>query len=383
MTESKLKLDYYDIVRQKMAVGPLQVPKHEKFFELLKIFWDEEVIKVLAHFPKAGEVISLQELVEKTGMEKRQIKRILKKATKKRTLSRVGKGYSLEPLVPGIFEAYFLANGDTPENMQKVAEIFRWIFDNMETLEAEGNSAIAKDWSFLRPLLPIESKEKLIKVDEAVDAHTQVLPYELVEDLINNSEYFAKIPCQCRLIGEKTGNPCEVAPTEMGCFIAGRAAQAVSGLGMGTPLTKEEAIEYMKATEKAGLIHATSNSKGGEHLMFICNCCSCHCGVVHPTKEHDFKTLNPSNFQPQIDAELCILCKVCEKKCPMDAITYQETPEEKMVINFEACVGCGVCAANCKQNALTMHKVSDKVPPKVNLIGDKLFMQTLRDLLTS
>ena len=383
MTESKLKLDYYDIVRQKLAVGPLQAPKHEKIFELLKVFWDEDTVKVLAHFPNAGETISLEELAEKSGMEKKQIRRLLKKATKKKTLSQIGKEYSLEPLAPGIFEAYFISSGDTPENTQKAAEIFRWLFKNVETLEAEGHSMIDKNWSFMRPLLPIESKEKLIKIDESVDAHSQVLPYELVEDLINKNEYFAKVPCQCRMIAEKSGEPCEVAPTEMGCFLTGRGAQAAAAFGWGTALTKEEAIEYIKETEKAGLIHCTSNSMGGEHLLFICNCCSCCCGVVHPTKQHDFKTLTPSNFQPQIDTELCILCKTCLKKCPLDAITYKESPEEKMVINYDVCVGCGVCAANCKKNALTMKKVHDNIPPKVNKIGDKMFMQTMRDLLTS
>ncbi len=54
MTEVKLetKLDYYEIVRQKLYMGPLAAPKIEKTYDLMKVYWNEETIKILAHFPK-------------------------------------------------------------------------------------------------------------------------------------------------------------------------------------------------------------------------------------------------------------------------------------------------------------------------------------------
>ncbi len=36
------ELDYYDIVRQKLVLGPLNAPKHRKVTKLLKVFWNEE-----------------------------------------------------------------------------------------------------------------------------------------------------------------------------------------------------------------------------------------------------------------------------------------------------------------------------------------------------
>ncbi|MFX0006529.1 MAG: 4Fe-4S binding protein [Promethearchaeota archaeon] len=39
MTEA----DYYEIIRQKLVLGPLYAPKHKKVVEFLKIFWNEEV----------------------------------------------------------------------------------------------------------------------------------------------------------------------------------------------------------------------------------------------------------------------------------------------------------------------------------------------------
>ena len=98
-----------------------------------------------------------------------------------------------------------------------------------------------------RPLLPYDAEEKLIKIDKSLDVKSEVLPYELVKDMIDKNEIFAVIPCQCRLIGEYTGEPCEVAPAEMGCFVTGAGAESLIQQGA-KRLIKEEAIEFIKET---------------------------------------------------------------------------------------------------------------------------------------
>jgi len=291
-------------------------------------------------------------------------------------------GYGLEPLAPGVFEAYFIARQDTPENIEKAGKIYRWLFKNVKELEALGYHVIDKNFEFFRPLLPIETREKLLNIDEEVTTESKVLPYELVEDLINKNDFWAYIPCQCRMIGEISGEPCERAPASMGCFVTGRGARALTSFGWATPLeNREAAIEYLKKTEKAGLVHLTSNSKGGEHLTFICNCCPCHCGVLMPTKEHGFKLATPSNFKPKINQELCVECETCLKKCPMEAITHPS--EGVMKIDLSRCIGCGICASNCPKNAITLEKMNNKIPPNIKKIGNKMFMKMLSELLTS
>ena len=370
------EIDYYERVRQKLSVGPVIAPKHEKIYELLKIFWDKETIKLLSFFPQIGKLISISELEEKSDLSRTEIKKLLKIAVKKKTLNKAGSRYGLEPILPGVFEAYFIAREDSEENLKNAAKIFRFLFKNLISPHI-----IQKDFELFRPLLPIESKDKLIEIDETIDSQSKVLPYELVEDLINKNNHFAVIPCQCRLVGELSGEPCEIATSEMGCFITGIGAQAIVNFGYGRALTKEEAIEYLKETEKAGLVHCTSNSYGGEHLIFICNCCPCHCGALRPTIKYKFHTVRPSNFEPQINPEICKRCKICLKKCPLEAISYHED-EDKMIINYDLCIGCGICATNCPQNAILMKKTRNIIPPKVKKIGDKTFMGHLMDLLS-
>ena len=364
------EIDYYEQVRQNLVLGPLYAPKHKKIIKLMKIFWNEEEIKILSHFGKVGNFINAKALEEKTGIPKDEIKRILDRSIKNGTLAKKGARYTLLPLLPGIFEKYFIVRKDTEENQKEAAKLYRDIFKKFVPAGAyEGKHKV------FRPLLPYEAKEKLIEINESLDYESQALPYELVKEMIDKNEDFAVIPCQCRLIGELTGEPCKCAPAEMGCFLVGIAAKMVPTIcDDARILTKEEAIQFLKDTEKAGLVHNASfgTTQSG---MFICNCCSCHCGALYPARLMHVKGANTSNYSPKINIELCVKCETCMRKCPGEAIYHRfpkeaDLSDEKMVIREELCIGCGVCAANCPKDAIKMIKVRENVPKKAPKFGD-------------
>ena len=202
---------------------------------------------------------------------------------------------------------------------------------------------------------------------------------------MDKNEIFAVIDCQCRLIGELSGEPCKVAPAAMGCFMVGIGAQnavqqQVSGVRQ---MNKEEAIEFLKETEKAGLVHNAIYDKGNESSLFVCNCCGCHCGAIFPAKQLNLIGVHPSNYAPKFDNELCSRCETCIKKCPNDAIYHKwpletDSSDERIVLREEYCLGCGVCAANCPESAIKMVKVRDDIPPERNKIGNKTFVEMIR-----
>ncbi len=364
------EIDYYDLIRQKLELGVLHAPKHKKILKLLKVFWDEDEIKLLSHFDKAGNFISKKELAEKSGIPKEEVKRILARSVKNGTIGNKGARYTLLPLIPGIFEKYFIVRKDNEENQKKAAQLF---WDIIREIKPQVD--FEKEVKSFRPLLPYEAKEKLIEINESLDYNSQALPYELVKEMIDQNEYFAVIPCQCRLVAELSGDPCECAPAEMGCFLAGIAARGILEMTDGArALTKEEAIQFLKDTEKAGLVHNASFGSE-ESGMFICNCCSCHCAALYPARVMHFKNTNTSNYTPKINMDLCVKCETCIKKCPSGAIYHKwpnetDSSDEKIVIREELCIGCGVCAANCPQDAIKMIKVRDVVPEKGPRYGD-------------
>ncbi|MHA2288199.1 MAG: hypothetical protein ACXABG_05385, partial [Promethearchaeota archaeon] len=201
------QVDNYEIVRQKLQLGPIIAPKHKKIFELMKIFWNEQEIEILSHFNKAGQLTSLSELIERTGVPRQEIKNLLERSVINGTLSKSRGKYKLIPILPGIFEKYYIARKDTEENQKKAAEIYRFLMKQSPDLEG-----INEKQKVFTPLLPYDAENKLIKIDETFDVESKVLPYEFVRDMIDKNESFAVISCQCRLIGEYTGEPCEVAP---------------------------------------------------------------------------------------------------------------------------------------------------------------------------
>ncbi|NVM53357.1 MAG: 4Fe-4S binding protein [Candidatus Helarchaeota archaeon] len=366
------EIDYYEEVRQKLRLGKLAVPKHEKVIEVFKILWNKEDIRLLFHFDRAGKLLTAVKLAKRAGLEKSKVKEILKRLAAKGTIIKVGNSYGLLPLVPGIFELYFLTCGDTEENMKKVAKLLRTVFDTI----LPPMFFILKNPLF-RPKLPYEAKEKLIQINKGIETSKQVYPYELVEELINRNDYFVGLRCQCRQVGELAEEPCEKTPSELGCLACGLIAKQLTSMGIGKELTKEEAIDLIKRAEKAGLVHCGANSSGFETHILICNCCECHCGMLRPTAQHGVPGVQRSNFFPKINPDLCVCCETCAKKCPMTAIFHQwpfeaDSSDERMII-LEKCLGCGVCAVNCPKNAIKMERVRDENPPKQFALNINIF----------
>ncbi|NHJ19715.1 MAG: hypothetical protein EAX91_02140 [Candidatus Lokiarchaeota archaeon] len=360
------EVDNYENVRQKLQIGRITAPNRKEIFKLMKILWNEEEIKLLSHFDSVGKKNSLKNLSKKTGIPEQEIEEILERSVNIGTIIKTDSDYRLMPLVPGIFESYFIKRQDTEENQLKVAELYRYIFKN-KAPDLENVNSIRKGF---RPLLPYDSEEKLIKVEESFEVENQVLPFEVVKDMIDKNDTFAVIPCQCRLIGELTGEPCKVASSELGCFVVGEGAEKWINRGKARRLTKEEAIDFLRKTEKAGLIHNTIADTSKESSRFICNCCSCHCGVLLPAKKYDYKGVVETNFVPRFDMDLCTKCEICMNKCQNEAIYHlwpskPDLSDERMKVREEFCVGCGVCAANCPNNAIKMVKVKNDHPKRL------------------
>lgn len=371
------EIDNYEIVRQKLKLGDLYAPKHKSTYELLKIFWNEKEIKILSHFEGADKYNSLRDLSKKSGLSKDVLKETLEHLHNKGTISKHGTKYGLVPLLPGIFEHYFINRNDTEEHLVRAAEIYRWMFKNFVP-----SFFLESDLKIFRPRLPIDAKEKLIEIDESLDVETKILPYELITELIDNYDVFSYIHCQCRLIGELTGEPCEHISSDIGCFLAGQGASRAIEAGR-PALNKEQAIEYLRKTEEAGLIHSCVADNSVESTLFVCNCCSCHCASLIAAKEHKRVGTLVSNYLPRINNEVCTKCEVCLKKCPVGAIYHilpneSDGSDEYMMIREEYCLGCGVCATNCPNNAIKLIKVRDNIPTKKAKIGTKTFTELVR-----
>ncbi|MHA1150156.1 MAG: 4Fe-4S binding protein [Promethearchaeota archaeon] len=372
------EVNNYEKIRQKLKLGGIYAPNHKKVDQLLRILWTEEEVEILALFNDCTQATTLRDLQKRTCLSRDEIKQRLRTPLWKRTISRIGTNkYYLLPLVPGIFEQYFIMRRDTEENHKKVAKIYRFLFKEF----LPGFYAENENFKLFRSRLPSNAEEKLIKVNQEFDIEQKILPYESILEVIDKNEYFMTVPCQCRLIGELSGEPCEVASADLGCFISG--AMAKEAIQHGYPgMTKEEALEFIKKTEKAGLIHSCVADSSNESTLFVCNCCSCHCGGYIGAKETHTHAGIPSNFIPQFNNEICTNCELCLKKCPMGAIYHHwpdatDKSDDYMILKEEKCIGCGVCASTCPNNAINLVKVRDNDFKEKHKIGNRLFSELL------
>lgn len=114
-------------------------------------------------------------------------------------------------------------------------------------------------------------------------------------------------------------------------------------------LTLEEALDTLTLAAEAGLVHSVSNNQHGE--SYICNCCTCSCGVLRGISELGIaNAIAQSAFVNTVDEDLCLACEDCLAYCQFDALSMDFTAQ----VDQLRCVGCGVCVQACPEEALVL-----------------------------
>ena len=79
--------------------------------------------------------------------------------------------------------------------------------------------------------------------------------------------------------------------------------------------------------------------------------------------------MDASNFIVSVKAETCKACGLCVKRCPMEALSLQDSPQAKnkkgkaSVLEADRCIGCGVCAYKCPTGSLALVSSGTETAP--------------------
>ena len=332
-----------------MRGGAAPAVKCPEFYALLRELFTPEEAELACQMPM--KPMSAADLAAEIGRDPGEVERLLEGMANKGLVFALERGgvmeYNLLQMLPGIFEMQ-LMKGEVNDRAKKLAHLFEDYFTVM--LEGVQKGGAIVQFPFAR----------VITVEAEIPAGMEIQPYDSVSRYIENSEYIAIATCYCRHHAELLGQPCD-KPKDV-CMALGEGAQFLSQRGFARLVSREEALEALDRAEKAGLVHCSSNTS--EYIEFICNCCSCHCGIVQSLlKDAAMPGMGAvSSFIMMVDEEKCMGCGDCIDRCPVQVLSMQD---DMVVMDADGCIGCGLCVSVCATEALRMKARPDRpLPPR-------------------
>ena len=330
--------------------GAVPAIKCPEFYALLEELFTPEEAEIGVKMPLSPIPVETfaQEIA---GGDPQDVEKLLETMADKGVVFTLDRGgvrhYALMPLLPGIFEMQ-LMKGEVNDRTKKLARLFQDYFNVVSGLR-EGTA----------PDVSAFPSARVITVEQEIQAGVEIYPYDKVSEYIANSDYITVSICYCRHHGELLGNPCD-KPKDV-CLSFGPNAKYIAERGFGRLLSKEEALEVLDRSEKAGLVHCSSNT--GKYIDLICNCCSCHCIILQSIKGAVLVSrLATSGFIMVVDEEECMGCGDCIHRCQVEALSIQD---DIVTRDADRCIGCGLCISVCPTSALRMEPREQRpIPPR-------------------
>jgi len=321
--------DPYRLLAQRLDALPNGFPPSEDGIELrilAHLFTPEEA--GLAAQLRLGPETS-EQIARRLGTDPRALRDQLKSMARRGLIAAErledGIGFRLLPFVVGIYE------------MQAA-----W-------LDAEF-ARLFEDYykKAFRGVLDVPpSVHRVIPVGESVRVDMFIQPYESVSAILDGARAWGVTDCICRkqkaLIGEACQHPvdmCMVLSHKPGAFDQAQTVRALS---------REQAQDTLRRAAQAGLVHSVTNSQ--DDLEYICNCCTCSCGVLRGIAELGIaNAVARSAFRNQVDEALCTGCGLCVDTCQFGALSLENVVQ----VDEGHCLGCGVCVPACPDGALEL-----------------------------
>jgi H+/Na+-translocating ferredoxin:NAD+ oxidoreductase subunit B len=316
-------------------------PFREDLIDILKEILsplEAEVALAIPNRPVPLEPIGVDELQKGIGLERSALEEVLESLARRGLLYSGEtwsgeRGYALHQVGFGFPQTFHWKGEDTPQ-ARKMARLTAKYFNRQVTREA---------------FSPSETKPyRYIPVSKTVPTELQaVYPFHMMENVIEKAGVIALAHCPCRVAYRLAGKGCE-HPTEV-CMKFNDMARYVIDRGFAREISKEEALEIIKKTEEAGLVHFVDNAEG--EIQHNCNCCGCACWNVGSIRRRKIPrdVLMATYFMRGTDQGLCTGCGACVEICPVQAVKLEE---DIPVVDEDWCIGCGVCATVCPSGAV-------------------------------
>jgi len=345
----------------------LGYPIRETLLEILRENLNPAEAEIALALP-AGVIpfstVSVSEIGTPLAMSEEELESALDRLAEKGLLfvgptSTGEKGYALLQVGFGFPQTFFWKGEDTPHARQ-MARLVAKYFNREVTSEAYGSQG---------------KQYRYIPVGKAIKPDLQaVFPVQLMEQVIAQARRIAVAHCPCRVSYRLLGRGCE-HPTEV-CLKFDELADFVIDKSLARELTREEALDVIRVSEEAGLVHFVDNAEG--EIKHNCNCCGCACWNVGNIRRRKIPrdAIMATYFMRGTESEECSGCGECATICPVEAVQMKDGVP---TIDPDWCIGCGVCATVCPTEAVVLKGREDQLGVKPALTFRELHQRILEE----
>lgn len=206
-----------------------------------------------------------------------------------------------------------------------------------------------EDWTREEIVSEMETMTAVtIPVDIRLEGKTRIFDLHEVEEILRNASQIALGDCGCRKSLQKCDAPLDV------CLNLDKEAELVIKQGKYRKVDIEQAVDALKRSHEAGLVHIAYTMKGDTQPFIICSCCACCCHALSGLMRFDVPdTVAASALVASQNSETCLSCGVCVDRCHFQARQFEKGD---LVYDAAKCFGCGVCVSSCPTDSISMIK---------------------------
>jgi len=340
------QIELAEIFTSVRLFGP---PMSDTLVELVCHLFTPEESAVARHLPFYLPK-SVERIARRAHRQPDDILPVLKSLADRKIIIGTERGFSLLPLIPGMFEYLLMDGSDSPWH-KRYGRLITSLFSTGYTRAYSTTAS---------PVI------RNIPVQTAIEHTSRVVDSDLISEMIAAHEKLAVLNvCQCRQSHLFSGQKCSRSGPEDGCLVFGSFAESTVERGSGRLVDKEEMKDIVLERWSKNLVFMSANVTPSSPNA-ICTCCDCCCHYMIAVNTFGGRvSLAPPHFLAHIVESLCNNCGKCVRVCN----THAHTVSDKIhLYDAEKCIGCGLCVQACPQNAITMGVNPDYKAPSRNWI---------------
>ena len=349
--------DIYRKLGKKIDGTTTRAPWNQALYEILKALYSPREAELLVKMPYG--FCRFEQISQSSEIDQAELHAMLENLCEKGLVFDVWLNdhyrYALAPIAVGIFEMTMMrTRGELRHG--EWARLFNDYMHGSDTFFS-ANFKHGEKISIMRALPHEESIE--------AGSFVEILDYEKVTSIIENSKKFAIGICSCRHeklhLGEKS---CDV-PLDT-CTSFDHNAEILIRHGMAREVSRSEMMDNIARSKELKLVLSADNVR--KNVGFICQCCGCCCNLLLGVSKHGFpNVVVTSTFIANVDEEKCTGCEKCTKACPIDAVMVTKSKDiaegrlKVATVDQSICIGCGVCALTCSRGSIKLIKRKQSV----------------------